>query len=355
MYCHTPHLNSSYYFSTSQSLNAGGLSKENSYQELYIRGISLKRGALGFLYFFEDLVVDGNSIDFIDAPDSADYGIMGNVNKVFVTKPFAITNNSNFSFTEFSGLADSTVAAQVLGPNGYVAYKVELVDNATNAVIGTIRNTTIKSSNAAASSVVPYVLNTSGVGSRIVVVRITHSSNLDSVNTGLMKGYATEKPTAGLAKASVNELILIELNVVATDYALDQNYPNPFNPATTISYQLPRDGRLSIKIFDVIGREVTTLVDEFKVSGRYAVKFDASHLDRADLFLLDQVWRLHCSKEDVIAQVSLISLCSRSPRQMMFRGFFIYQNANDAVIAIAHRFAYIYRELRTDTGEYLAV
>ena len=99
-----------------------------------------------------------------------------------------------------SGFADSTVAAQVLGPNGYVAYKVELVDNATNAVIGTIRNTTIKSSNAAASSVVPYILNTSGVGSRIVVVRITHSSNLDSVKTGLMKGMQRRNRRQGLQK-----------------------------------------------------------------------------------------------------------------------------------------------------------
>ena len=85
-----------------------------------------------------------------------------------MTKPFAINSNSNFSFTEYSGFADSTVAAQVLGTSGYAAYKVELVDNATNAVIGTIRNTTMKSSNAAASSVVPCILNTRGVGSRTV-------------------------------------------------------------------------------------------------------------------------------------------------------------------------------------------
>ncbi|MGB8294403.1 MAG: T9SS type A sorting domain-containing protein, partial [Polyangia bacterium] len=266
-----------YYFNTSQSLNAGGLSKENSNQEFYIRGISLKRGALGLSYFFEDLVVDGNSIDFVDAPDSTDYGILGNVNKVFVTKPFAINSNSNFSFTEYSGFADSTVAAQVLGTSGYAAYKVELVDNATNAVIGTIRNTTMKSSNAAASSVVPCILNTRGVGSRTVVVRITYTTNLDSVKTGLMKGYATVNPTAGLAKASLNELTLGELDV-PTSYALDQNYPNPFNPSTTINYQIPKDGLVTLKIYDALGREVKTLLDEYKSTGKYSVQFDASHL-----------------------------------------------------------------------------
>ncbi|MGA9406089.1 MAG: right-handed parallel beta-helix repeat-containing protein, partial [Bacteroidota bacterium] len=57
-----------------------------------------------------------------------------------------------------------------------------------------------------------------------------------------------------------------------------QNYPNPFNPATTISYQIPNSGHVTIKVFDVLGRDVTTLVDEFKPSGRYTVQFDASRL-----------------------------------------------------------------------------
>jgi hypothetical protein len=67
-------------------------------------------------------------------------------------------------------------------------------------------------------------------------------------------------------------------SVQAINNGLIQNYPNPFNPTTTISYQIPKDGRVTIKIFDIIGREVTTLVDEYKPSGRYSVQFDASRL-----------------------------------------------------------------------------
>jgi parallel beta-helix repeat protein len=57
-----------------------------------------------------------------------------------------------------------------------------------------------------------------------------------------------------------------------------QNYPNPFNPTTTISYQIPTSGHVTIKVFDVLGRDVTTLVDEFKPAGRYTTLFDASRL-----------------------------------------------------------------------------
>ena len=57
-----------------------------------------------------------------------------------------------------------------------------------------------------------------------------------------------------------------------------ENYPNPFNPTTTIAYQIPTDGHVAIKVFDILGRDVTTLVDEFKPAGSYTVQFDASRL-----------------------------------------------------------------------------
>ena len=61
-------------------------------------------------------------------------------------------------------------------------------------------------------------------------------------------------------------------------YELEQNYPNPFNPVTTIHYQLPADGMVTIKVYDIIGREVKTLVNDFKTKGRYEINFDASGL-----------------------------------------------------------------------------
>jgi hypothetical protein len=59
------------------------------------------------------------------------------------------------------------------------------------------------------------------------------------------------------------------------DFILYQNYPNPFNPNTVISYQLPINSNVTLKVYDVLGNEVVTLVDEYKASGRYEIEFDA--------------------------------------------------------------------------------
>jgi len=65
---------------------------------------------------------------------------------------------------------------------------------------------------------------------------------------------------------------------IISEYSLKTNYPNPFNPSTAITYQLPKSGNVTLKIFDMLGNEVTTLVNGQKEMGRYTVQFDASSL-----------------------------------------------------------------------------
>lgn len=67
-------------------------------------------------------------------------------------------------------------------------------------------------------------------------------------------------------------------------FELSQNFPNPFNPSTKISYYLPSGGQISLKVYDVIGNEVATLVDEFKSAGSYEIEFDASGLSSGSYF-----------------------------------------------------------------------
>ncbi|HAY32898.1 MAG TPA: FG-GAP-like repeat-containing protein [Ignavibacteria bacterium] len=67
-------------------------------------------------------------------------------------------------------------------------------------------------------------------------------------------------------------------------YDLSQNYPNPFNPATTINYDLPIDGIVTIKVFDILGREMKTLVNEMKNAGYYNITFSASDLSSGAYF-----------------------------------------------------------------------
>ena len=67
-------------------------------------------------------------------------------------------------------------------------------------------------------------------------------------------------------------------NYHPTEFNLEQNYPNPFNPSTTISWQSPVDGWQTLKVYDVLGEEITTLVNEFKHAGKYELKFNGSGL-----------------------------------------------------------------------------
>ena len=62
------------------------------------------------------------------------------------------------------------------------------------------------------------------------------------------------------------------------EFSLEQNFPNPFNPSTVISYKLPVGGNVTLKVFDILGKELTTLVNQFKPAGKFDVEFNAEAL-----------------------------------------------------------------------------
>ena len=69
-----------------------------------------------------------------------------------------------------------------------------------------------------------------------------------------------------------------EDEILPSSFALDQNYPNPFNPVTTISYQVPSTGLVTLEVFDLLGRSVRVLVDGTVAAGQYTVDFEAANL-----------------------------------------------------------------------------
>jgi hypothetical protein len=73
-------------------------------------------------------------------------------------------------------------------------------------------------------------------------------------------------------------------NTVIKSYKLEQNYPNPFNPATNIKYSVPAPGMVTIKVYDILGSEVATLVNEEKSAGSYEVRFNAGTLSSGVYF-----------------------------------------------------------------------
>ncbi|NOX66404.1 MAG: T9SS type A sorting domain-containing protein, partial [Chlorobi bacterium] len=71
---------------------------------------------------------------------------------------------------------------------------------------------------------------------------------------------------------------LVELNIVPKKYELSQNYPNPFNPSTTIKFSLPKNSKVRLDIYNMLGESVTTLIDKEMDAGFQSVQFNASNL-----------------------------------------------------------------------------
>jgi subtilisin-like proprotein convertase family protein len=100
------------------------------------------------------------------------------------------------------------------------------------------------------------------------ILSITDNATID---TGYLKAWCI---------TLTYELIVggVQTITIPNYYALGQNYPNPFNPVTKISYALPKAGNVELKVYDILGREVATLVNEVKQPGIYNIDFNASNL-----------------------------------------------------------------------------
>ncbi len=87
-------------------------------------------------------------------------------------------------------------------------------------------------------------------------------------------------PNASWIVTGINEIG----NAVPTEYTVSQNYPNPFNPVTKINFALPKSGLVTMKVYDILGKEVATLVNEVKNAGSYSVDFDGANLSSGMYF-----------------------------------------------------------------------
>lgn len=90
--------------------------------------------------------------------------------------------------------------------------------------------------------------------------------------------YDKDKAMYYLCSGEIGELVISDVeefnNNRPANYSLKQNFPNPFNPETTIQFHVPETGKVTIKIFNVLGQIVKTLVDEIKLEGSYSVKWN---------------------------------------------------------------------------------
>ena len=98
----------------------------------------------------------------------------------------------------------------------------------------------------------------------------------NSVPAGVYQYRLKQVNTDGTFEYS--EVIEVAFGSIPNEYNLSQNYPNPFNPVTVISYSIPSSSKVLLKIYDAIGKVVTTLVNQNQDAGNYKIDFDASEL-----------------------------------------------------------------------------
>jgi len=105
---------------------------------------------------------------------------------------------------------------------------------------------------------------------------LNHSVYFTDKNTGWAVGYnGTILHTTNGGVTFIEEE---EIDEIPTSYSLTNNYPNPFNPNTKIKYSVPQTSNVVIKVFDILGNEIETLVNEQKPIGNYEINFNATNL-----------------------------------------------------------------------------
>jgi hypothetical protein len=268
-----------YVFQTSPAL-ASYLSKGATVQQGYGRGVGISHGDLHLQYIFGNIMVDKRSIEFVPAPDSLAYSNLDTINTVLVSEPFILSKASQLTFNEYAGAVDSALAAKELGSAGYIRFHAQIVEEGTGKVIGTMKEKKWNSKSLDKYAISSYRMTVSGSQGKTVRIKITMTTNLEKPTLSLLNQYTDVSETDALSKEITSEELNLESEqaTIITEYALDQNYPNPFNPSTTIRYQLPNAGHVMLKVYDMLGREVATLVDEMKKAGAYSATFDGARL-----------------------------------------------------------------------------
>jgi hypothetical protein len=102
--------------------------------------------------------------------------------------------------------------------------------------------------------------------------------NITTATNGCLTGWAVGATGTIVKLTGIPVGISNNHNEIPLVYSLSQNYPNPFNPSTSISFALPTAGNVELKVYDVLGREAASILNEFRPAGSYRVEFNASNL-----------------------------------------------------------------------------
>lgn len=265
-------VSSPYFFN--QSASVGSIGKQNAFDEIYSgRGVALKKNNAEIYFSLNDVTVNDKPISFTETEDTLKITNINKLNEYLLTEPFMLDDNSVFSYGLKYGVTDSVSAKNIFGNNSSINFRIDIVDEQSHEKISTLEEVKFTSANFAKNENITSRVTAKGTGGKKVRLRYTVEDK-----TGASYSLINRVSSGSMIPKTNTKEIIYNGTAVITDYELSQNFPNPFNPATTINYQLPQDGFVTLKIYDVLGNEVTTLVNEYKNMGSYNINYNASSL-----------------------------------------------------------------------------
>ena len=119
---------------------------------------------------------------------------------------------------------------------------------------------------------------------------------------GTLESTPSNTASVGCDMCPVEQERAIPHAAEPTEYSLAASFPNPFNPTTVIIYTVPQDGQVTLKIYDVLGKEVAILVDEFKETNWHSIVFDASLLPSGVYFYRIQAGKFTDVKKAILVR-----------------------------------------------------
>lgn len=235
-------------------------------------GLVIKNG-VEFIFNIGDVVANNSVVEFKEMNDTIYYETTSELNEAVRTNTFILDTDADFIFSNLYYVNNSDFADTSLIAEDAVSFKAELVNATTGNVAGTFDEITFTKNNLNEYENIAYQVNCSGIQPGEYYLRL-----VTNVVGDAEYNLANVQTDASVIEKKSFHTVYFDGSQLPKEYDLSQNYPNPFNPTTVISWQSPIDSRQTIKVYDILGKEVVTLVDEFKAAGRYSVKFDGRGL-----------------------------------------------------------------------------
>ncbi|NWF89023.1 MAG: hypothetical protein HXY50_06115, partial [Ignavibacteriaceae bacterium] len=226
----------------------------------YARLAVINKNNSEIVYGLGDVKMDGKNIRFIPESDMIKITDAARLTTAMATESFPLSSTSKLEFSDCAYVIKRD-KAQVSTEN--IKPVIELVNSSTGEAIK-VKDIAFETKDTIDARTY-YKLDCASIsnGEYYLRVKLIVKENYEFCLSDCI--YEENKQ---LPKKQITEIVLAE-NSIPKEYSLEQNYPNPFNPTTTINYQIKEDGLVTLKLYDVIGEEIMTLVNEEKTTGRY--------------------------------------------------------------------------------------